>query len=551
MDDHFLNLTFAHRDHAAPPHLHLVEQRGRNERCPAGDQYPVERGLTGCTCESISVEQAGLHPQALQTLLGLQVQRAVPFNGEDLGAQFGQHGGLVAAAGSDLQHLHPPGHLQQLGLVGHGPGLGDGLPARNGEGVVLVGHLNEGRIVDEKMTWNRSDGLKHPIIGDTAGSQVLHQLAAQALVPVGIRCTAHGPVKVTCPPTSFADPFTFAAPHIDRPQRTMPRPSSPVRIGVIGAGHLGRIHIQQWGEVRGAQLVGFHDADPARSAIIAAEFGVTSFPTEDELIASVDAVDVVTPTITHHLLATKVLEQGRHLFIEKPLAQTMDEADRLVALAERTGLCVQVGHVERFNPAFRAALPYFNGPRFIESHRLAQFNPRGTDVSVVLDLMIHDIDLILHVVNSPVTQINASGVAVVSDTPDIANARIAFANGCVANLTASRISMKNMRKSRFFQRDAYIAVDMLERSAEIVRMRAVVGEPDPFAVTIDLGGGKGHREISFEKPEVPRTNAIRDELDAFVKSIISGTATAVTIHDGRLAMDVAHRILEGLKTQEL
>lgn len=329
----------------------------------------------------------------------------------------------------------------------------------------------------------------------------------------------------------------------------MPSPSSIVRVGVIGAGHLGRIHIQQWAEVQGVELVGFHDADEGRSALIGAEFGISVFAGEDELIAAVDAVDVVTPTLTHHDLATKVLEQGRHLFIEKPLAQTMEEADRLVSLVDRTGLRVQVGHVERFNPAFRAALPYFDSPRFIESHRLAQFNPRGTDVSVVLDLMIHDIDLILHVVDSPVTSINASGVAVVSDTPDIANARIAFANGCVANLTASRISLKNMRKCRFFQRDAYIAVDMLDRSAEIVRMRTVVGEPDPFAVTIDLGMDKGKREISFEKPEIQRTNAIRDELQAFVNSIRTGTDTAVTIRDGHRAMEVAHRILEGLRTQ--
>jgi predicted dehydrogenase len=169
---------------------------------------------------------------------------------------------------------------------------------------------------------------------------------------------------------------------------------------------------------------------------------------------------------------------------------------------------------------------------------------------VVLDLMIHDIDIVLHVVNSEVTQVSASGVAVVSDTPDIANARIAFGNGCVANLTASRISLKNMRKSRFFQRDAYIAVDMLERSTEIVRMRNVVGEPDPFAVTIDLGAGRGHREISFEKPEVPKTNAIREELRAFAGSIANGSTTAVTIEDGAAAMDIAHRVLEGMELQK-
>ncbi len=322
------------------------------------------------------------------------------------------------------------------------------------------------------------------------------------------------------------------------------------RVGVVGAGHLGRIHIQQWLELPEIDFVGFHDPDPARCALIEQEFGVKSVSDPEALIASVDAVDVVTPTISHAALATMVLQRGRHLFIEKPLANTMDEARELVALAHSTGLRVQVGHVERFNPAFQAALPYFSGPKFIETHRLAQFNPRGTDVSVVLDLMIHDIDIVLHVVNSEVTQVSASGVAVVSDTPDIANARIAFGNGCVANLTASRISLKNMRKSRFFQRDAYIAVDMLERSTEIVRMRNVVGEPDPFAVTIDLGAGRGHREISFEKPEVPKTNAIREELRAFAGSIANGSTTAVTIEDGAAAMDIAHRVLEGMELQK-
>ncbi|MFN9323873.1 MAG: Gfo/Idh/MocA family protein [Flavobacteriales bacterium] len=250
----------------------------------------------------------------------------------------------------------------------------------------------------------------------------------------------------------------------------------PIRIGVLGAGHLGRIHLQQLLEIPEYQVVGFHDPDPARCAVIEQEFGVAPVSGGPEaLLAMVDAVDIVTPTLFHHDLATKALERGLDVFIEKPLANTMDEARALVALAERTGKRVQVGHVERFNPAFQAARPYLANPMFIETHRLAQFNPRGTDVSVVLDLMIHDIDIVLSVVNSPVKEVHASGVAVVSDTPDIANARIAFENGCVANLTASRISLKNMRKSRFFQRDAYIAVDMLTKSTEIVRMRAVEG----------------------------------------------------------------------------
>ena len=301
--------------------------------------------------------------------------------------------------------------------------------------------------------------------------------------------------------------------------------SKPHRIGVLGAGHLGRIHIQQLKEIPEWEVVGFHDPHPEKCAAITAEFGVEAFSDMDALLSGVDVVDIVTPTLSHFDLAAKALRAGKHVFIEKPLTNTVAEADELLALSVSCGKLVQVGHVERFNPAFQAALPYFASPMFIETHRLAQFNPRGTDVSVVLDLMIHDIDIVLHVVKSPVADIRASGVAVVSDNPDIANARIAFENGCVANLTASRISMKNMRKSRFFQRDAYIAVDMLTKSTEIVRMRTVEGEPDPFAVTMDLGGGKGVREISFEKPEVPVTNAIREELRSFAKSISTGEPT--------------------------
>ena len=212
--------------------------------------------------------------------------------------------------------------------------------------------------------------------------------------------------------------------------------------------------------------------------------------------------------------------------------------------AESTGLCVQVGHVERFNPAFQAAVPSLKDPLFIEGHRLAQFNPRGTDVPVILDLMVHDLDLVLSTVRSTVTAVHASGVAVVSDSPDIANARIEFANGCVANLTASRISLKNMRKMRFFQRDAYISVDMLTKETEIVRMEAVVGDPDPFSITLDLGGDKGKRAIQFEKPEVPAINAIREELRAFAKAVRGGAAPIVTIQDGLAALELAHRILE-------
>lgn len=314
-------------------------------------------------------------------------------------------------------------------------------------------------------------------------------------------------------------------------------------IGVLGAGHLGRIHIQQLLELPDWHLAGFFDPDPAKVEAIRQEFGVRAFGSVEELIDACPAVDVVTPTLSHFDLASAALKVGRHVFIEKPLTETPEEARQLLELRGPDGPRVQVGHVERFNPAFVAAEPHLNGPMFIETHRLAQFNPRGTDVSVVLDLMIHDLDIVLHVVKSEVARISASGVAVVSDTPDIANARIEFANGCVANLTASRISLKNMRKSRFFQRDAYIAVDMLEKSAEIVRMGPVQGEPDPFAISIDLGQGRGHRAISFEKPEVPPSNAIREELRAFGQAVSRGIDPVVPLEDGLRALETAHLVL--------
>jgi predicted dehydrogenase len=224
---------------------------------------------------------------------------------------------------------------------------------------------------------------------------------------------------------------------------------------------------------------------------------------------------------------------------------TLEEAKELIKIAEEANVKVQVGHVERFNPAFLVAEPYFNKPMFIETHRLAQFNPRGTDVPVILDLMIHDIDIILSVVNSNIKKISASGVAVVSDTPDIANARIEFDNGCVANLTASRISIKNMRKSRFFQRDAYISVDFLSKEVEVVRIK----DPDksggsPLSFMIDLGPGKGSKQISFDKPVIKPLNAIRAELESFYNAITTNTVPSVTINDGYSALEVAHKIME-------
>jgi len=320
-----------------------------------------------------------------------------------------------------------------------------------------------------------------------------------------------------------------------------------MKIGVLGAGHLGKIHIKLLNEIPEWELVGFYDTDIEKAKLFSAEIGVPYFESEDEMIALCDAIDIVTPTKYHHQCAVKCLTAGKHLFVEKPVAASIKEAKDMMTLAAEANVKVQIGHVERFNPAFLAAQSYIQTPMFIETHRLAQFNPRGTDVSVVLDLMIHDIDIVLSVVKSPVKKISASGVAVVSDTPDIANARIEFDNGCVCNLTASRISLKNMRKSRFFQRDAYVAVDFLKKSAELVRMKTHEGERDPLGIYLELGEGKGAKQIYFENPKVQDTNAIKMELQLFANAITTNTIPVVSLHDGFEVLNVAHQIIDKLK----
>lgn len=321
--------------------------------------------------------------------------------------------------------------------------------------------------------------------------------------------------------------------------------SDKLKIGVLGAGHLGKIHMNCLRELSDIyELVGFFDPNVEKAKEAADRFGIMPFHNAASLIDACDVVDIVTPTVHHFDAANMAIRKLKHVFIEKPVTTTSEEARTLISLSKEAGVKVQVGHVERFNSAFRAARPYLDQPRFIETHRLAQFNPRGTDVSVVLDLMIHDIDIILSITGANARRISASGVAVLSDTPDIANARIELDNGCVANLTASRISLKNMRKSRFFQRDAYIAVDFLQKEAEIVRMKPVVGEPDPFAVAIDLGQGRGFKEILFDKPKVEETNAIRDELASFAHAINTNSFPEVTLQDGTRALEVALQVLE-------
>ncbi|MCF8299845.1 MAG: Gfo/Idh/MocA family oxidoreductase [Crocinitomicaceae bacterium] len=321
-----------------------------------------------------------------------------------------------------------------------------------------------------------------------------------------------------------------------------------LKVGVLGAGHLGKIHIRLLLELTDYfEFVGFYDPSDDNAEKAIEQYNIKRFETISELLDAVDCIDIVTPTLSHFDCASQALRKSKHVFIEKPVTETVEEARILMGLAREANVKVQVGHVERFNPAFQAALPYFNKPMFIETHRLAQFNPRGTDVPVVLDLMIHDLDIILSVVKSGIKRISASGVAVVSDTHDITNSRIEFDNGCVANLTASRISLKNMRKSRFFQKDAYISVDFLTKELEVVRMEDVVGEADPLDIVFDLGAGKPVKKIFFDKPEIGEVNAIKEELRTFAEAIIEDKMPIVPIEDGYRALDVAQQILDKLK----
>lgn len=314
-----------------------------------------------------------------------------------------------------------------------------------------------------------------------------------------------------------------------------------LKIGQIGAGHLGKFHLNNWKTIEGVELVGFCDTDDANAAAVAQKYELRRFDTPEALIDACDAIDIVAPTTVHYPLCELAIRKGKHVFVEKPLAHTMDEAKDLVKLAKEANVKFQVGHVERFNPAFLALQGQVLQPMFIEVHRLAQFNPRGTDVSVILDLMIHDIDIILSLVKGNVSYISANGVAVMSDTPDIANVRIEFDNGCVANLTSSRISMKKMRKMRLFQKDAYIGIDFLEKKTEIIRLNTP-GDKNVFTFDIETNNGK--KTIAIANPPVVDVNAIKMELEKFRDAVLQNTETPVTVLDGFRAMEVAHQILE-------
>jgi predicted dehydrogenase len=319
-----------------------------------------------------------------------------------------------------------------------------------------------------------------------------------------------------------------------------------LKVGVLGAGHLGKIHLRLLNQSEKYELVGFYDAFDENANKVAAEFGYKKFDSIAELIAAVDVIDIVTPTLQHFECAKQVIEAGKHIFIEKPISNTVEEAEEIIALAKKHNVKGQVGHVERFNPAFKAVKDKINNPMFIETHRLAEFNPRGTDVPVVLDLMIHDIDAILSVVKSKVKLVNASGVAVISDSPDISNARIEFENGCVANITSSRISMKNMRKSRFFQKDAYISVDYLDKVCEVVRMKDAPEIPGDFDMILQNAEG-AKKQIYFDNPNVDANNAILDELETFADAINNNTTPIVTLEDGTEALRVAYMIIESME----
>lgn len=316
-----------------------------------------------------------------------------------------------------------------------------------------------------------------------------------------------------------------------------------LKAGLVGAGHLGKIHLKLLQQSDKYELIGFFDPDKENGKKLEAEFGYPFFENFEELLSQVEMMDIVTPTLYHYDYAMKAIENHKHFFIEKPITQTLPQAEEILYKCREFGIKAQVGHVERYNPAFIATKDFIKNPMFIEIHRLAEFNPRGTDVSVVLDLMIHDLDILLSIVKSKVKQIHASGVCVVSKTPDICNARIEFENGCVANLTTSRISMKAMRKSRFFQQDAYISVDFLEKKTEVIRMKEALQNPSDFDMIIENSEGEKN-QILFEYPNIQPNNAILDELNSFAEAILENKNVEVSLEDGTEALKVALEVMK-------
>ncbi len=318
-----------------------------------------------------------------------------------------------------------------------------------------------------------------------------------------------------------------------------------IKIAVIGTGHLGSIHTKLWKSIDGAKLEGIFDVNQERVKELAAEHGCTPFASVEEAIDAVDAVTIAAPTSLHFEIACKAIKAGKHCFIEKPITATNEEATKLIELAESKKVLIQVGHVERFNPALAALKDYKVSPLFIEAHRLSQFRPRAIDVSVIHDLMIHDIDIMLSMAKSKVTSIDANGVNVLTDTTDIANARIKFENGCVANLTASRISASPMRKMRVFGKDAYFSIDFGKPDVDVYRLLEDTDTPKEGTLATMLGtieAGLKNKNIVFEKPEVPQLNAIAEEQKAFVEAISEGKPIAVNAKDAAEALRIAEAI---------
>jgi len=320
-------------------------------------------------------------------------------------------------------------------------------------------------------------------------------------------------------------------------------------IGIFGVGHLGKFHINNWKNIEGVSVVGFYDPSDTHAKEVTGTFGLKRFSNPETLMDACEAIDIVTPTTAHFELCELGIRKGKHIFVEKPMTHTIEQAKALLKLVKESNIKMQVGHVERFNPAFLSLQHTSMNPMFIEVHRLAQFNPRGTEVSVILDLMIHDIDIILSIVKSDVRAISASGVAVLTDTPDIANVRIEFNNGCVANLTSSRISLKKMRKMRLFQKDAYIGIDFLEKKSEIIKLQEE--GPSDDAMAFDLDTPYGTKTIAINTPPIPNVNAIKAELEAFRDAILENKPIVVSELDGYRALDIAHQILEKINKNVL
>ena len=326
---------------------------------------------------------------------------------------------------------------------------------------------------------------------------------------------------------------------------------SKIKVGVIGTGHLGKLHTKMFKSIDNCELVGIYDSNPNQAEDVSKEFSVPAINSLDELLKQIDAASISATTTSHYELAKKCFENGIHVFIEKPITASIKEAEELLEISEKKKLNLQVGHIERFNPALVAMEKYIDEPRFIQTDRLAQFNPRGTDVAVVLDLMIHDIDIILSLVKSDVIDVQANGVAVVSDHLDIANARLQFENGAVANVTASRISQKKMRKMRIFQRDSYIALDFVTGVAEAYRLLPPDTEINPNLISFgEIGVGEKRKKLVYEQPEQKELNALQHELQLFVNSIINGTKPVVSGIDGLRALKVAEIIIQKIQQSQ-